>query len=1092
MHAKSALLAATALATSLFAFDVRPAAADCVTDTSSDQRVVRCTGNTGTTNAGSNVDVFTNEGTISSSSSVALTLGTGIGDVTNSGTIQSTGVNQTLLHGVRIDGMKQGAVFRNSGAISAAGDGASALYVLGAGVVENTGQLTAASNLAPAVRLGSGSTLTNSGVDARIIGGGAGVQMIDDGYLINSGRIEATGGSGIAVLMDNRSLIENAGLISSRYAAVRLGSNSRLVNTGQILGAGAAGVVNMRSGELFNEGVIDASAGGSANPTIILLTPEVGRSARLVNSGTIGSSQRGPDAVAIYAGVGDTGDILVENTGRIWGGLDLSSEGGRRRIANGASFVTGDLTGGIEAIEGNILLSTGDDEILNGGSIIGAIDTGAGWDRIDNLTAGTIVGDIELGLGEDGIYNSGTIEGWLNFGGGSDSLENEVGGVVRGDVFFGGGDDMLYNAGLLDAAVSFAEGADRFILAGRLVRGADLGDGDDTLELRQGQTIADTAVIAGGFGDDLLLATGSMTLDGRNVIEFERFAKTGAGDLTLGGDFDFATSMSVEAGLLHLTQGSTLAGGLLTLEGAYLLDGSHDGDILVRGGLYGDGRIIGDHLLRNAGVIAPGRFLNGSAQPSIGKLTVLGDYTQEANGSLNIELGAPGSNDVLDVSGFAQLGGTIRFVPLDLANVGEYTFLLAAGGIRDTFSNVDGQGLFFNYEVSYAPNSVSVKLSSVTPPPPPPPPLPPPPPPMLEVINGLTPNQAAVRGAFVSRGAFTPDLALVRAELNDIEPERAPAALDSLSGEAYLAAPVSAAVAQSRLARETFERAQRLNGTAPLDGAWAYAFGASDRVDGDRLHSGTRGETTGLVVGADRSVGSNLRLGVVMETSNTDLDQDRTRAEVQLRSLVLGLHGSLTAGPLQVHAAASHGAHQVDAKRRLTTGPNSERVARGETDASGLLLDIAVSPSETAPDGVLSPYVGLSYATIDQDPFRETGAGDAGLNFSETEYRVMTLRAGLAAKWSVDLDGGRRLSFGARVGAGEDLVQEGRTARPELVGGGGRFSIEGERPAKTEISGGAWVSGEVAAGWSLSGSYGFGARSNAFSQTASIGLRYAW
>lgn len=357
---------------------------------------------------------------------------------------------------------------------------------------------------------------------------------------------------------------------------------------------------------------------------------------------------------------------------------------------------------------------------------------------------------------------------------------------------------------------------------------------------------------------------------------------------------------------------------------------------------------------------------------------------------------------------------------------------------------------------------------------------------------GLTPNQSAVRDAFVSKGAFSSDLALVRADLNDIGPERAGAALDSLTGEAYLAAPGAAAAAQSRLIRETSVRARRTGATALHDGAWAYAYGARDVVDGTRVHAGTTGNAVGLVVGADRLVGPDLRLGVVMETAETDLEQDRTRSRLQVRSLLMEVHASFPTGPVQIDVAASHGAHAIDATRRLTTGVDAERIAQGETEASGLVFDLGVSEARTASADGVRPYVGLSYADVRQDPFEETGAGDAGLKFGDAGHRVLTLRAGLAADWSVGLREGRQLTFGGHLGASEDLIQEGWSARPELIGGGGRFAVEGVTPAKTEISGAAWVSGEVATGWSLYGSYGFGARSNAFSQSASVGLRYAW
>ena len=85
--------------------------------------------------------------------------------------------------------------------------------------------------------------------------------------------------------------------------------------------------------------------------------------------------------------------------------------------------------------------------------------------------------------------------------------------------------------------------------------------------------------------------------------------------------------------------------------GSLIVDGSiASANTLVNpGALLGGHGIIGGNLL-NSGVVSPGN--------SPGTLTIRGDYTQNATGTLRIEVAgsSPGQYDVLAVNGRANLG----------------------------------------------------------------------------------------------------------------------------------------------------------------------------------------------------------------------------------------------------------------------------------------------------------------------------------------------------------------------------------------------------------------------------------------------------
>src|SRR5262249_16019996 len=127
----------------------------------------------------------------------------------------------------------------------------------------------------------------------------------------------------------------------------------------------------------------------------------------------------------------------------------------------------------------------------------------------------------------------------------------------------------------------------------------------------------------------------------------------------------------------------------------------------------GRGIIGGD--LTNSGIVSPGN--------SPGTLTVNGNYTQTANGTLRIEVAGLGVNqhDILVVNGKATLGGTLDVIPLNNFQFqpgNEITFLTAKGGVSGTFKPLETPFLLISIDQSSIPNSVTLEVLAVSEPPP--------------------------------------------------------------------------------------------------------------------------------------------------------------------------------------------------------------------------------------------------------------------------------------------------------------------------------------------------------------------------------------
>ena len=135
------------------------------------------------------------------------------------------------------------------------------------------------------------------------------------------------------------------------------------------------------------------------------------------------------------------------------------------------------------------------------------------------------------------------------------------------------------------------------------------------------------------------------------------------------------------------------------------LFGAINGNVTNAGIFQGTGVANGNVI--NSGLVSPGT--------SIGKLTINGNYAQNASGTLRIEVAgsSPGQFDVLAVSGQASLAGTVQLVRVGGFNLSvgdQITFLTANNGVSGTFGNVENDflttGSIVVFDVVYLPNGV--------------------------------------------------------------------------------------------------------------------------------------------------------------------------------------------------------------------------------------------------------------------------------------------------------------------------------------------------------------------------------------------------
>jgi uncharacterized protein with beta-barrel porin domain len=360
----------------------------------------------------------------------------------------------------------------------------------------------------------------------------------------------------------------------------------------------------------------------------------------------------------------------------------------------------------------------------------------------------------------------------------------------------------------------------------------------------------------------------------------------------------------------------------------------------------------------------------------------------------------------------------------------------------------------------------------------------------------LTENQQAVYDAFVAPGAFTTDLAQVRASVDQIDPARAADALDSFSGEIYADTPAVAAQAGSAFARLVDNRmagarmgistaqTQTENGHGVVFWLQGIAnFGSAGSRRGAHAYGFDIG---GAAAGLDASLGEGIRGGIAAGYSHTSLDVHGLASHAKTDSYHLG--GYVTANFARgfLDAQASYGHHAIHARRRIITGNSTTRQANGSTDANEFRASLKAGADVGTAAISVRPVASLSYDHVGQGGFVEKGAGDAGLAVHGNRFEALTAGGG------VELSGRGALVPFADLSVTQDLIQHGWASTAQMIGGGSTFRVGGSRAGRTAGVAKLGIAGAIAPGATFRLSYGLEARKDLTVHSVSGGLSFRW
>ncbi|MDA8246936.1 autotransporter domain-containing protein [Acidithiobacillus sp.] len=465
---------------------------------------------------------------------------------------------------------------------------------------------------------------------------------------------------------------------------------------------------NSQSGILGN--VLD-------NGSIVFDVPEQVSFPGMINgSGSV--REEGSGILALTGNNGYAGGTVVSNGGTLAIGAESEMGSGNITLNNGTFLTTAALQDGraffigqnggtinnagfINRFAGNFIpangTSTGGLTISGGGTtILSGENTYSGGTTINGYTS------LQIGSGGMGGNLPGNVvdNGALAF--------NSAGNIVVPGTISGYGMLWQQGPGLLTLTGDNTYQSGTMIAGGTLdVANVDaLGGGVLTLNggtflTARGLNLSLPVVVnsnggvvdTGGNIDTVnsrLSGSGPLTIVGGGSLILDNASNT-LGHATVGGVSGFPTA----------TTPTTLEVGDATHPGATL----NSAVTVTSGGvLRGHGTVVGN--VTNDGTVFPGG--------SIGTLHINGNYTQNADGTLAIEV-APLAHDVLAVSGTADLAGKllIQVDPGASYVAGDqYQILTAGGGIRGAFSTTvyDPFPAYVTPNLATNENGLSIRL----------------------------------------------------------------------------------------------------------------------------------------------------------------------------------------------------------------------------------------------------------------------------------------------------------------------------------------------------------------------------------------------
>ncbi|MBI1211153.1 MAG: autotransporter domain-containing protein [Alphaproteobacteria bacterium] len=948
--------------------------------------------------------------------------------------------------------------------------------------------------------------------DGSIDGGNTGALIIADTYtgdFTNNGTI--TGGWVGAALI---------GATTWGYTAFDYPEGSfdgNITNTGFMSGGSTALIVSYDSvtGDLTN-----TETGVLQGATLGLFVNVNDFQGNFTNSGTIIASggEGYPTAVLIGSGTTEGGPGSVTG-GQSFSG-DINNSGVMHGDSNGFALILDSYTG-----------AEGGEGFTNSGTITGDYNEGLyvnvnTWNgNFTNQAGGVIEG------GYDGaLFNAGTITGdftnygsiighaydtgwYINTPSFTGNIANGVGGLLsapsnafhlRIDTFSG----EISNAGIItapsgDAVVIEGFSGNGYYDGGFTNTGSILAEGTGVVLFQSqltGGITNDGGTIDASTAISTYFATAATTITNKDdgvILGDVRLSNT-YGDTFVGedggiigdiiGSPDTGGEGSVNDDAIVVQNGTQYFVGKISNISSFTVDG---GGAALLGALFEGDTAGGGFSSSNVDDV----FVNSGGVLYIDKSTTLtaGSYTQQAGGTLEFYLGAPGGAGFssltgdqvagagdygqVHITGSATLDGNIAgfldpafaSANSDLNSVTYNDVLVADGGITGDFSTLAliSNNTLFQLDEVLDGNTVDLTV----------------------LRSGGLGQLADIGGIVVDTGG--PWKSMVNDRSNGIGSGSCSVAGPGWCFNAFAAneAGSTSVMTDATPGTDPFEwlrTGQRRTGETAF---WGRLVGVWGDTNGDNSgHTGTNFDTFGGIVGVDHAFSPIFMAGVAAQYTKTNIDFNQLADNADVKSFEIGGYMSYGDARFYVNANTSVIFHNIDVTRFDLLGR-----AHGDYDGTTYSAYAEAGKIFETREGLrIQPLGALSYAHLNTDSYNETGTGSL-LHVFDADLDSLKSMIGARFGYPIMMDSGRKFVPEARIIWAHEFLDDHSAFLANPIGNpAGVSQITGESYNRDSLILGAGFALPVSEGTSLFLDYDANLNEDITTHTVSGGFRSRW
>ncbi len=818
--------------------------------------------------------------------------------------------------------------------------------------------------------------------------------------------------------------------------------------------------------------------------------------------------------------------------------------------SSGNNTITSASTGDFGSAGNIFTLGAGDDTIsVTSALTINAdsIDGGDGDDIIlingNDITINSILNNVEDI--EVQSANQLTITNEVNSSAitldadGSSLVVNAAGDNINGSITGTDGGDIAQTVtltdGSLSAGMSLNDGDDIVNLNGGSYSGnISTGTGDDTLNV----AITTIGNYNGGGGTDTLNATGTANISG--TVQGIETINIGANSLTISNSITGIgtandTGIDVGSGTLNINDGGSVTGAIHATSTGTLAYGTD-----ASGGTFTLNGIVEDVALTiTSGTLSTSTHIMGAN-------SALDDITIASNGTLNARTNVTSGGD-LSNTGNIRIGTTTTITAATQTDAaGSYTFEfdrdLNHGSILINAADADVTNASFTVDADNAApfsldqtflivdgtttinNGASQALTQVTdnsffwd----------------FSIADGVT---AGVTGGndsdlylVISTENTVEDLGInqnnidsantIRSFISSSDTELS-AAIDSLNSvqsgdelnekaEALQPSSDGAHAAGSQIvSNKTFNLVKtRLasvksarSGVSSGDNyerpahLWGKTFGTYAKQDERDNIAGYSSHSYGVAVGADAEITDGLTVGIAGTYATSAIESDNsneTKTDINTYQASLYADYDITKRAYLTSMVA-YSSNRNNTERTNVAGVNGLN-AKGDFSSLQASTNAELGYKFYTNNGIqITPSINASYVHYDSDPYKETGAGGAGLNIESDALNSLEFGGAVEISAIFKKPGSREMvKPSLRLGYRHDVIGDQLETTSSFIGNSGTsFNTKGFDPAVGTYEIGFGLEYFRLNKWSLNVEYGAEKKEDYLSHQASLQARY--